>query len=330
MSGRDSLGLHLTRPSPGAYQESAAAPRLWPAERTKPEQPGPPPRGLRFFAALLGLLGISATVTLAAPGPARASAVPAPARDGPTCPTEPASDGPTGSSSISPSGYAKANRNVLALGGLGGLGAFHGGQDDEESARAQPERAAAPGPPPLSTLLAAGSGPIVLALDCARPEPAPTAPGAGRTLPRIPAEPGQPLVAKSPVHLTGSTMTMTGLRIEGIVELPTAGGTLRALKFSMDRVMTDDARLRAPGPAGRAVRVATDQLTLGGEVAVYATRFVGRILGVTITLSPDLPLPPGIATTPPGPVTFSGVAVDLAFLDGRSLTARPALKLSVN
>ncbi|NYF58895.1 hypothetical protein [Micromonospora purpureochromogenes] len=322
MSGRDSLGLHLTRPSPGAYQESAAAPRLWPAERTKPEQPGPPQRGLRFFAALLG---ISATVTLAAPGPARASAVPAPARDGPTCPTESAPDGPAGSSTISPSGYAKAN--VLAL---GGLGPFYGGQDDEEVAGAQPERAAAPGPPPLTTLLAAGSGPIVLALDCARPEPTPAAPGAGTTLPRIPAEPGQPLVAKSPVQLTGSAMTMTGLRIEGIVELPTAGGTLRAVKFSMDRVMTDDARLRAPGPAGRTVRVATDQLTLSGEVAVYATRFVGRLPGVTITLSPDLPLPPGIATTSPGPVTFSGVAVDLAFLEGHSLTARPALKLSVN
>ncbi|GAB3189136.1 hypothetical protein FHX75_111433 [Micromonospora palomenae] len=327
MSGRDSLGLHLTRPSPGAYQESATAPRLWPAERTKPEHSGSPQRGLRFFAALLGLLGISATVTLAAPGPARASAVPAPARDGPTCPTEPAPDAPTGSSSISPSGYARANRNVLALGGLGPL---HGGQDDEEGARAQRERAVAPGPPSPATLLATSSGPIVLALDCARPEPIPAAPGAGRTLPRIPAEPGQPLVARSPVHLTGSTMTMTGLRIEGIVELPTAGGKLRALKFSMDRVTTDDARLRAPDPAGRTVRVATDQLTLSGEVAVYATRFVGRFLGVTITLSPDLPLPPGVATTPPGPVTFSGVAVDLAFLEGGSLIARPALKLSVN
>ncbi|MDH6464187.1 hypothetical protein M2302_004384 [Micromonospora sp. A200] len=327
MFGRDSLGLHLTRPSPGAYQESAAAPRLWPTERTKPEQPGSPQRGLRFVAALVGLLGISATVTLVAPGPARASAVPAPARDGPTCPTEPAPAGPAGSSSISPSGYATANRNILAL---SGLGPFHGGQSDEEAAGTQPEHAVAPGPPPPATLLAASSGPIVLALDCARPEPTPTAPGAGRTLPRIPTDPGQPLVAKSPVHLTGSAMTMTRLRIEGIVELPTAGGTLRALKFSMDRVMTDDARLRTPGPAGRTVRVATDQLTLSGEVAVYATRFVGRILGVTITLSPDLPLPPGIATTSPGPVTFSGVAVDLAFLEGSSLTARPALKLSVN
>ncbi|MFC8616224.1 hypothetical protein ACFT9M_07395 [Micromonospora purpureochromogenes] len=325
MSGRDSLGLHLTRPSPGAYQESATAPRRWPAERTKAEQPGPPQRGLRFFAALLGLLGISATATLAAPGLARASAVPAPARDGPTCPTEPAPDGPAGSSSIRASGYARANRNAF-----GGLGPFHWSRDDEETARAQPELAAAPGPPPLTTLLAASSGPIVLALDCARPEPTPTAPGAGRTLPRIPAEPGQPLVAQSPVHLTGSTMTMTGLRIEGIVELPTAGGTLRALKFSMDRVMTDDARLRGPGPAGRTLRVATDQLTLTGEVAVYATRFVGRVLDVTITLSPDLPLPPGIATTSPGPVTFSGVAVDLAFLESHSLTAQPALKLSVN
>ncbi|MBM0256547.1 hypothetical protein [Micromonospora sp. 4G55] len=327
MSGRDSLGLHLTRPSPGAYQESATALRLWPAERTKAEQPGPPQRGLRFVAALLGLLGISATVTLAAPGPARASAVPAPARDGPTCPTEPAPDGPAGSSSISPSGYARANRNVLTL---SGLGPFYGGQGGEAGARAQPKRSVAPGPPPPTTLLATSSGPIVLALDCAQPEPTPTAPGAGRTLPRIPAEPGQPRVAESPVHLTGSTMTMTGLRIEGIVELPTAGGTLRALKFSMDRVMTDDARLRSPGPAGRTLRVATDQLTLAGEVAVYATRFVGRILDVTITLSPDLPLPPGIATTSPGPVTFSGVAVDLAFLESHSLTARPALKLNVN
>ncbi|MET8834562.1 hypothetical protein ABZV78_11670 [Micromonospora sp. NPDC004540] len=243
----------------------------------------------RFVAVLLG---ISAAVALAGPSPARPSVVPAPALDGPTCPISPAL-----------SGLPDANP---APAGTARLPSFSAGRYAIELA---------------------GPGPQVPARDCLDPGATPTEAGeAGKPLPLIPAAPGQPLVAESLSTVTGSTVTMTGLRIQGIVDLPTAGGTLRTLKFSMDRAVTDDFLLRAPGPGGRTMRFAADRLTLTGEVALYATRFVGRLLGVTITLTPDLPVPAGIPVT--SPITISDPVIDLAFMNSHSLTARPALKMT--
>ena len=44
---------------------------------------------------------------------------------------------------------------------------------------------------------------------------------------------------------------MTGLRFEGIVDLPTADGTLKVLKFSMAEAVTDDFMLRGGRSGGR-------------------------------------------------------------------------------
>jgi hypothetical protein len=64
-------------------------------------------------------------------------------------------------------------------------------------------------------------------------------------------------------------------------------------------------------------------------VAFYATRFVGRLLGIKITLTPDLPLPDGLPVTSPVPITFTDPSIDLAYVTSDTLTARPALALSV-
>ncbi|WP_433345384.1 DUF6114 domain-containing protein [Micromonospora sp. CA-111912] len=165
---------------------------------------------------------------------------------------------------------------------------------------------------------------------CATPKP--TDPGEvkpGKPLPRVAAEPGQPRVAAEPSKLTGSKVTMTGLRFEGIVELDTVAGKLRTLKFSMDKAVTDDFLLQAGGPGGRTMRYATDRLTVQGDVAFYATRFVGRLLDIKITLAPDLPFPDGIPITSPIPITFTDPVIDLAYVDSDVLTAKPALKLSL-
>ena len=123
---------------------------------------------------------------------------------------------------------------------------------------------------------------------------------------------------------------MTGLRFEGIVDLPTTDGTLTVLKFSMSKAVTADFMLVADGPAGRHQRYVTDELTVRGDVAFYATRFVGRLLGIKITLTPDLPFPDGIPITSPIPITFTDPVINLAFVDSDTLTARPALALSLS
>lgn len=184
------------------------------------------------------------------------------------------------------------------------------------------------GPAPATS---ATPRPTAPATGCATPEPTPGRSGGpelGGPLPRIPAAPGQPLVAITHAKLTGSAVTMTGLRLEGIVELPTAEGTRRTLKFTMDRVVTDDFLLRSPGPAGRSTRIATKRLILEGDVALYATRFTGRLLGIEITVTPDLPY--GIPITSSRPVTVTDPVVDLAFVTSDALTASPKLQLTLD
>ncbi|MEK8108970.1 hypothetical protein NKG94_37365 [Micromonospora sp. M12] len=161
---------------------------------------------------------------------------------------------------------------------------------------------------------------------------APARPGTvqpGKLLPRIAADPALPTVAKTPSKLTGSSVRMTGLRFDGITDLHTVQGDLKVLKFSMREAVTADFLLRADGPEGRNQRYATDQLTVSGNVAFYATRFVGRLLGIKITLTPDLPLPEGIPITSPIPITFTDPTIDLAYVTSDSLTARPALALTL-
>ncbi|MEO3781000.1 DUF6114 domain-containing protein [Micromonospora sp. B11E3] len=161
--------------------------------------------------------------------------------------------------------------------------------------------------------------------------PTPTKPGgveAGEPLPGAAAEPGQPRVAAKPSKLTGSKVTMTDLHFAGIVELPTAEGELRALKFTMSRGVTDDFLLQTGG-SGKTLRYATDRLTVEGDVAFYATRFVGWLAGIKITLAPDLPFPEGLPVTFPAPVTFTDPEIDLAYVDSGTLTAKPALTVTL-
>lgn len=106
-------------------------------------------------------------------------------------------------------------------------------------------------------------------------------------------------------------------------------GDLKVLKFSMREAVTDDFLLSADGPEGRNQRYATDRLTVSGDVAFYATRFVGRLLGIKVTLTPDLPLPNGIPITSPVPITFTDPVIDLAYVTSDTLTARPALALTL-
>jgi hypothetical protein len=115
---------------------------------------------------------------------------------------------------------------------------------------------------------------------------------------------------------------MYGLRLEGIVDLPTAAGPLRVLKFTMSRAVTDDFALRIAG-ADRLLLIKSELLTVEGNVTFYTTRFVGWILGIKVTLTPESPLPPdGVDLTLPV-LAFSDPDVQLAFVDCDTLTASP-------
>ncbi|MEV4467815.1 DUF6114 domain-containing protein [Micromonospora echinofusca] len=337
------LGLFaaVTLAAPGPTPVHAVAPQTPDCPTPTPSQDGTPP---------------APTSTPAAPTstPAAPTSTPAAPTSTPPAPTStPAAPVPSapGVSPSPPVGGGDVIRDVLD--GIGDL--LGGGREDDEAPRATPP--AAPTIRPTTPAPASTSAPVPTSAPakptaptsaeptasasarpgapdrpCAPASPTPSRPGdvvVGEPLPRIAPDPGQPVVAAVPSKLTGSKVTMYGLRFEGTVDLPTADGSLRALKFTMDRAVTDDFLLRAPGPAGRTMRFATDELTVQGDVAFYATRFVGRLLGVEITLTPDLPLPDGLPVTSPVPITFTDPAMDLAYVSSDALTAQPALKLTL-
>ncbi|SBT49295.1 DUF6114 domain-containing protein [Micromonospora auratinigra] len=313
-----------------------------------PDTPRDGHRDPKLYAILLLVASVSSVGLLGVRGEQPAIAAPA------ACPTTsaPADPSPSASASApapasptpSPTPEQTSDGNLLTdiVDGITGL--FTGGDSTEASPTPSPSASAAAAAEPRSTAIAPSAGstgggtPSATTKPATRPggntcaSPAPAKPKPvqpGKPLPRIAAEPGQQMVADPVSKLTGSKVTMTGLRFEGIVELPTRDGKLKCLKFTMDKAVTDDFVLLASGPAGKQQRYATDQLTVRDDVAFYATRFVGYLLGIKITLTPDLPFPDGIPITSPLPITFTDPSIDLAFVDSKVLTAKPKLKLDL-
>ncbi|MFJ8581795.1 DUF6114 domain-containing protein [Micromonospora sp. NPDC093277] len=295
------------------------------------------------LAGLFALRGEERALAAPATCPTPGSASPDPATPSPAGPNPTASD----SSSPSPKPVETGSDGNLLTGIVDGItGLLTGGASgDGTPPSPAPHGSAAPAAvaaePTATASTPASAAPESSGSSSAEPtapgqadadpcdSPAPTKPvEPGEPLPRIAADPDQPRVAVKPAKLTGSKVTMTGLRFEGIVELPVEGGTLKCLKFTMAKGVTDDFVLQANGPV-RTLRYATDQLTVEGDVAFYTTRFVARLAGVKLTLTPDLPLPHGIPITSPVPVTFTDPVIDLAFVDSNKLTAEPALKVDL-
>ncbi|MCG5461060.1 DUF6114 domain-containing protein [Micromonospora sp. MED01] len=323
-SAGEGAAVRVDHPGVGASDEGA--PPEWPGRSADP----------RAFAIALVVLGLAAVGLTAQPRAVQA----APNRQAPTgCPTPPRAVTPSpGRSTATPTPTPSPTRggNVITdiLDGIGDLLGIGDQADPAPSVRptgtptARPTSTATPRPGPADCPSQPPGKPTP-----GKPgKPAPERPATvqpGKLLPRIVADPALPTVAQTPSKLTGSSVRMTGLRFDGVTDLHTVKGDLKVLKFSMREAVTADFLLRADGPAGRNQRYATNQLTVRGDVAFYATRFVGRLLGIKITLTPDLPLPDGLPITSPIPITFTDPTIDLAYVTSDTLTARPALALTL-
>ncbi|NIL43400.1 hypothetical protein HCB17_21395 [Salinispora arenicola] len=285
----------------------------------------------RVLPVLLGLAGLTAVTALATPAPAQGSwanglftsalpagcPTPAPSSAEPGRPLPPPTDSPrptpTGTLGQTPTGTLDQTPT----------GARDPSPTGPPSSRPSPT--APPSDPPATP------SPRPTGAGCPGPALRPTEDTeTGEPLPRISPDAEQPVVNVVPSKLTGSKVTMTKLRFEGIVDLPTAEGTLKTLKFSMVKAVTDDFLLRVPGPADRTMRFATNELTIRGSVDFYTTRFAGRFLGIKIVLTPDLPLPDGIPLPVPIPISFTDPEIDLAFVTSDTLTAKPQLRLALD
>ncbi|MEU5670490.1 hypothetical protein ABZ749_08960 [Micromonospora sp. NPDC047753] len=291
-----------------------------------------------MFGVALLVLGLAAAglatqprAVQAAPTRPAATACPTPSRSGTPSPTTPTTRTPTPTPSASP----ERDGNIITdiLDEIGDL--FTGGRNEKTATPSATPTASPSAKPTVTPTARPGS------TACPSPNPGGSGkPGAttpdkpdkaepGKPLPRIAADPNLPMVGQMPSKLTGSKVTMTGLRFDGTTELQTEKGSLKVLKFSMREAVTDDFLLVADGPDGRTQRYKTDRLTVRGDVAFYSTRFVGKLLGIKLTLTPDLPLPDGIPVTLPISITFSDPVMDLAYVTSDTLTARPSLALAL-
>ncbi|QLQ38400.1 DUF6114 domain-containing protein [Micromonospora robiginosa] len=330
----------LTDTLPAPRNPLREASPVEPAGPDAPRGPGHPPRAYAILLVLAvsaaGLVAVrDERPALAAPAACPTTTAPAPKPSASKTASASPSASPSTTAPAEPAPESDGNLLTDLVDGITGL--FTGGNDKTEASPSpSPSTAAAAAASPSGSATPKPSGsakpssPATSGDDCA--EPAPTKPKPveeGKPLPKLAADPDQPIVADPPSRLTGSKVTMTGLRFEGIVELPTHDGKLKCLKFTMKKAVTDDFTLLASGPAGKKQRYVTDRLTVEGDVAFYATRFVGHLLGIKITLTPDLPFPDGIPITSPIPISFDDPVIELAYEHSKSLTAQPVLRLDL-
>jgi hypothetical protein len=279
----------------------------------------PPVQGGRHAAEppdsrLLTLLVLVAVVTaalLALPQPTPAAAAPCgaspPGGTGPKPP--PPSASPSASASPSPTGGGNLLSDLFtSMGKLLGVG--------------QPSAApaAAPAPPPAAAPKAPAAVPSTT-----RPAPCPPSSARGgktsgraRTL-AVPAD--QPLVNKVPSKQISALLGETGVRFDGVVDLPVQDGTIRALQFTLDSATSTPFELQVPTPNGT-LSLKSAKLTVSGNVTFFASRikgFAGGVLPVDYTPdSPPLFVPPIIF--------FTSATVDLVFVHCDLLTA-PSLSI---
>ncbi|SNT64982.1 hypothetical protein SAMN05421812_11963 [Asanoa hainanensis] len=267
------------------------------------------PQGYSVVVLLL-VLGLSAVVAVRAGTPAYAAPCPKPTKTAPGQRTATPSPG-AGAGQPTPE---KPRRGILGdiIDGITGI--LGGGDDDSPDPGPDPSPRTSPKPAPS----AVGGKPAPG--DCAGASPGASAEPSA-VVPLLGPDPSVPAVNSKPSLLTGTKLTMWGLRLEGIYVLHTAAGDVRSLKFSMSRSLVRTFALRVPQKAGAPLLIESDTLTVRGDVAFYTSRFVGRIAGIKLTLTPDSPLPPnGIPLTIPR-IDFDDPRIDLMYVSCDELLA---------
>ncbi|MFI7601899.1 DUF6114 domain-containing protein [Actinoplanes sp. NPDC049681] len=161
----------------------------------------------------------------------------------------------------------------------------------------------------------------------ASPSPAPSPsdiPCLGPRVFKVAGPDDVPTVSVNGGVLESKSLTMYNSTYDGVVDLDTAQGTLKALKFSMTKSVTKPFRLTVPEKAdGQATVIDSNELTTEGNVKFYTPKFQGKLFGlIPVTFTPEQPPP---LTLPV--LWFTDVKIQLAFVRCDTLTADP-LKLT--
>jgi len=263
---------------------------------------------------------------------------PAPGSGPGAAPTGSATPAPTGTSGSDGTGNPIVDGWNDFVDGIGRL--FGGGKEEATpapSASAAPSAvpsagpgATTPGKPPAPGTAPSG-GPAGKPSTSAQP----CAPGDIRS---AAVQAGQPAVSTVGAVLTSATVTMVNSKYEGVVDLPTKTGTIKALKFTMTRSVAEPFQLRTPETNGKTTSITSSALTTDGNVRFYATKFTGTLkkigLGpIPIPIPIEIPLTFTPESPPPLPpltiseLVFANATIDLAYVRCDVLTA-PAMHIN--
>ncbi|MEV4348835.1 DUF6114 domain-containing protein [Actinoplanes sp. NPDC049596] len=128
-----------------------------------------------------------------------------------------------------------------------------------------------------------------------------------------------PKVSEKPGLMEVKSLTMYESTYDGVVDMPTAKGSFKALKFSMDKAVNKPFTLTID-EAGRARTVIkSNELVTDGTVRFYTPNFQGKLFGVIpVTFTPEQPPP---LTLPV--LWFTDVKIQLAYVRCDTLTGAP-------
>jgi hypothetical protein len=87
--------------------------------------------------------------------------------------------------------------------------------------------------------------------------------------------PASPVVATEAASVSAPSLTMTGMKFHGVVELPRATGTVKMLWFTMDRAV-----LSGPRQTMGHTTLTGSTFTFAGNVDIYTTKMTGTLLGL--------------------------------------------------
>jgi hypothetical protein len=125
--------------------------------------------------------------------------------------------------------------------------------------------------------------------------------------------------------IVAGSATLGGMSYLGTAQVPTAGGTVPMMKFTMSSLTLTGGVRATVSQNGHTTVTTNSSLDFRGGVVLYATKLSGNLLGVPITLTPGSVITVLLkllnSLTPLVPVTMTAVTTDDFLVGSDSLQA---------
>ena len=131
----------------------------------------------------------------------------------------------------------------------------------------------------------------------------------------------------SSVELRAGGARLTGFAYQGVARVRSAaGGTVRMMKFTSDTFSAFGGVTGTIARNGDSTVLTSPSLALSGRIVLYATKLSGKLMGVSVTLTPDnaesVVLRVLRSATPVVPVTMTAVVAQQPILFADAMRGR--------